>query len=479
MLDSPLIHYSLLSAIGALGLLSGAHALLSKRDPRAQLLWVGTCVMPLVGPLAYWFLGFNRIKTRARQWQEHGLLDGGHDSEVHHGWASQLHLEHPEVANNMQLLLQVSKRVTGLPLLGCNKVQMLKNGEEAFPVMMAAIADAKRYIYVCSYIFEGDQIGQEFARILEKAAARGVDVRVLVDAVGGKFGRDIGRLLRGNKGIRFERFLPATLSWRLLRINLRNHRKILVVDGHTGFTGGMNISDRHMVESTKATPTRDLHFKLTGPIVHTLEEVFSEDWCFRVGKTSWPQREPPLTTGAALCRGVKDGPNEDFEKLQWILIGALSCARNSVRILTPYFIPSRELLTAMRTAVLRGARVELILPQKSNLRYVDWATDSFLQEVVDFGIHVYKQSAPFDHSKILVVDEVYVNLGSANLDPRSLLLNFEFNVEVYDRDLASLLSEHHEAIKKRSARVQSDALASMSLPVRLRNATAKLFSPYL
>jgi cardiolipin synthase len=357
---------------------------------------------------------------------------------------------------------------------------MLRNGEEAYPAMIAAIDGATRYVYLCSYIFEGDEVGKQFVDALDRAAERGVDVRVLVDGIGLRYGKSVSRLLRRNRKIRFERFLPIGRLWRVLRINLRNHRKVLVVDGNVGFTGGMNISSRHMASNPdNKRATADLHFRFQGPAVHALEEVFSEDWSFRVGKDRWPEAAPSAIVGEALCRGIKDGPNEDYEVLQWILIGALSAAHSCVRILTPYFIPSRELLAALRSAVLRGATVQIVLPERSNLPFVDWATHAMLAEVIEYDIEVYHQPAPFDHSKLLIVDDFYVNLGSANLDPRSLQLNFEFNVEVYDPELASKLRDHVLAIVERSRRVTIGTLEERGPLVRFRDAVAKIFSPYL
>lgn len=465
------------------GIFSGGHALLHKRDPRAQLLWSGiSFFVPILGPIYYWSFGVNRIQTRAKKWRQRGLFLGGREMAVHAASAARLTDAHPGMAEELQLLLQISKRVTGLPLLAHNHVRPLFNGDEAYPAMLGAIDKAERYVYLSSYLFEGDEAGMEFCDALIRAGERGVDVRVLVDAIGMKVGRrSIAHRLRNKKGVRFERFLPPSLSWRALRLHLRNHRKILVVDGREGFTGGMNIGSRNVLKSAPPKEaTKDLHFHVTGPIVLALEEVFSEDWCFSVGKKDqWPEALPPAEWGPALCRGIKDGPNEDFEKLQWILIGALGCARTSVRILTPYFVPTRELLVALRTAVLRGATVELILPEKSNLRFVDWACNAHLPEVVSYGIRVYRQPAPFSHAKLLVVDDFYVNMGSANLDPRSLRLNFEFNVEIFEPATARVLSQFHQQIKETSQLVTRQSLEDRSLVLRLRDATAKLLSPYL
>ncbi|HEU5056226.1 MAG TPA: phospholipase D-like domain-containing protein, partial [Kofleriaceae bacterium] len=265
-----------------------------------------------------------------------------------------------------------------------------------------------------------------------------------------------------------------------IRVNLRNHRKVLIADGLVGFTGGMNIALRHvMSDADNDHPTADIHFRVRGPVVNAMNETFLEDWFFATEEAvDWtPEKTAPA--GRALCRVIKDGPNEDFERLQWILVGAMSCARESIQIVTPYFIPSRELLAAINSAVLRGVEVELILPATSNLPYVDWACRAMLWEVLQYGTAIYWQPAPFDHTKLFMVDGFYVNLGSANLDPRSLRLNFELNLEVFDPDLAAELGRHIAALRERSTRVTLEMVDGRSFPVKLRDATAKLFAPYL
>jgi len=465
----------------ALAVGSAGHALLLKRDPRAQFSWLLTCLLlPLIGPLFYWAFGVNRVETRAREWQARGLFSRGRMLEGHESSIAKLRDAYPHMEEPMLVLLQLSRRVTGRPLLTHNRVTLLHNGDETYPAMVQAIDAAQSYVFLMSYLFVGDVAGASIADALVRAGERGVDVRVLVDAIGGKIGRSpIRKRLEDKKGVRFEQFLPMSLGRRMFLLNLRNHRKILIVDGLKGFTGGINIAADNLHSSNPKHPIQDLHFALEGPIVHTLEEVFSEDWCFRVGKDTWPETPDVVAAGQALCRGIKDGPNEDLETLQWILIGALACSRESVRILTPYFIPSRELVSALRAAVLRGVSVQIILPIHSNLPVVDWACNAMLPEIVDHGIQVFRQPAPFSHAKLVVVDDFYLNVGSANLDPRSLRLNFEFNVEIYDPDLAKTLSEHHQEILAKSTLVSAQELRQQSLAIRLRNASAKLLSPYL
>ncbi len=479
------LYYVAAGAGAAFQVISACHALLNKRDPRSQLGWVVLCVMlPMVGALAYWFFGVNRIRTRARRWQQRGrfrdlsLLGRGGDAEA---GALVLAEHHPSQADALHQLLQMSRRVTQRPLISGNRVEALYDGEQAFPAMIEAIEGATRHVHLSTYIFDADKIGRQFVAALGHAAERGVDVRVLVDGFGEKYSRPrISRVFKQHPGVRVAKFLPLTLSLKSVRLNLRNHRKLLIVDGAVGFTGGMNISQRHMVaDPDNRRPTSDVHFRVRGPVLYAMNETFMEDWFFETGQADWHVPDTVETPGLALCRAIKDGPNEDFERLQWIMVGAMTSARESLLIMTPYFIPSREIMAAINSAVLRGVDVQIILPAASNLPYVDWACRAMLWEVLQYGVKVYWQPAPFNHSKLLIVDDFYLNVGSANVDPRSLRLNFELNLEIFDPALAVDLNRYFERVRARSVPATLESLGRRPFPIKLRDAAAKMFSPYL
>ncbi len=470
--------------IAGFGLITGVHALLFKRDPRASFAWISIAMLlPIVGAMVYWLFGVNRIQTRARRWQARGLFRPSSE-RVYSQAEARFDSEQPDRAAALSAILRISERVAKRPLLAGNQVSPLHNGEEAYPAMLSAIANARKRIYLCTYIFDTDDAGMQFVEALSAAAARGVDVRVIVDAIGERYARPrVSKVLRRHKGIKLVRFLPPTLTLRGLRINLRNHRKVLIVDSAVGFTGGMNIGQRHMVTAANnPRPTTDMHFRISGPAVYGLEDVFFEDWYFCTGE------EPPahyddevsLTSpGKAMCRAISDGPNEDFEVLTWVLVGAISAARERVQIMTPYFLPSRELLAAFNAAVLRGVAVDIVIPEKNNLPFVAWATQDRLGEVMRYGIRVHYQPPPFNHSKLCIVDGFYTLVGSANLDPRSLRLNFEFNLEVFDAELAQTMTTHFDAVLNASKAVTLEELRERTFLIKFRDAVAKLLSPYM
>lgn len=469
---------ALLAFLWFCSLLSAGHALLTKRDPRAGLGWIVTCLaLPGLGALLYWLLGVNRIRSRARELQKQG--QGMH-------W---LNVDQPPRPNDLpkfptsptsQALINLSDAVTRRPLVYGNRVKVLYNGEQAYPAMLEAIRNASHSILLSSYIFKADRTGKLFVRELTAAAERGIEVRVLIDAFGEKYSFAKVRNLLLNTGVKVATFLPVTLT-RSFYLNMRNHRKLLLVDDKLGFTGGMNICDRHLA-MIQNNPQRiiDIHFSLQGPICRQLYDAFMEDWHFATEEKRKPVDWPPLEeVGTACCRSISAGPNEQHEKLNWILIGALACAKSRVRIMTPYFIPTRAQLAAINTAALRGVQVEILLPAQNNLPFVAWATNAYLFELLEHHVQIYFQPPPFVHSKLLLIDDEYALVGSANIDPRSLRLNFEFNVEIFDAATVTELVEHFDQCREKSREVSLEEMDQRSLPLRLRDSFCKLLSPYL
>ncbi len=461
-----------------LSLVAAGHALLYKRDPRAALGWIVTSLtLPILGPFLYWCAGINRIRLRARQWLDSGRRLAGRENFPDRRTARVA--SHPSGAEHLAELRKLADRVVSAPLIGGNRFSPLANGDEAYPAMLAAIDGARHSVNLSTYIFDGDTAGRRFIAALKRAAERGVRVRVIIDALGEKYSRPTARQLLKGSRVKVGRFLPLRQGWYM---NLRNHRKILVTDGCTAFTGGMNIGDRHMIEgATRARPVADLHFKVEGPVVGDLQRVFLEDWYFATRElVNDLDYFPPLpAAGNALARVISDGPDREFRKLNWIIMGALACARKKVRIMTPYFIPDRTLVSALVTAVFKGVEVTLILPEENNLPYVHWATRAFLWEILQHGIRVFYQPPPFTHTKLFLVDGIWTLIGSANLDPRSLRLNFELDLEVYDPEFARELEHGFMATMVRSREVTLAEVDGRPLPERVRDGVAKLFSPYM
>jgi cardiolipin synthase len=282
-------------------------------------------------------------------------------------------------------------------------------------------------------------------------------------------------------GVPVATFLPTLIPWRFRYSNLRNHRKILVADGRIGFTGGMNIRERNVGEPHCRHRIQDVHFRVEGPVVAHLQEIFAYDWEFCTGELLEGELWFPDIdeVGSVFARGVSDGPDEDLDKSLLTIHGAISCSRSSVVVATPYFLPDQALITSLNLAAMRGVEVDILLPERSNLAMVQWATSALLWQVLQRGCRVWLSPPPFDHSKLMLVDDTWAFVGSANWDPRSLRLNFELNVECYDRELAATLAQ---LVRQKISKARQLSLADVnnrSLAVKLRDGVARLASPYL
>jgi cardiolipin synthase len=277
------------------------------------------------------------------------------------------------------------------------------------------------------------------------------------------------------------RFLHDWLPWQMPFLNLRNHKKLLIVDGALGFTGGLNIGAENMQSTKPRHPVKDVHFRIEGPVVAQLMETFAEDWRFTTGEALagdewWPDDE---ATGPVLARGISSGPDEDLGKLELLLQGALGQARHHLRIVTPYFLPDEQLMSGLALAALRGVQVDIVLPEKSNHILVDWALRAHVGFVTTEGIRFHLAPLPFDHAKLMTVDGHWSLVGSPNWDVRSTRLNFEFSVECYETTFTASLDELIDAKIAQAKSLSPDQLARRPLPIRLRDAAARLLLPYL
>ncbi|MGF1510832.1 MAG: phospholipase D-like domain-containing protein [Myxococcota bacterium] len=457
---------ALVSVGGLLG--ASVHVILTKRDERAAAGWLGVIVLaPLVGALLYLTLGINRIRRTAFR------LRGPRPAPSPP--------PKPTPVSGPPGLVRSLDALCRFPRVALPRVDVLVDGDEAYPAMWEAIERAESSISLSTYIFDRDLAGEGFIERLAQAQARGVEVRVLADDAGLRYSwPTVLRTLR-RRGVRVRRFLPAGLR-SFAYLNLRTHRKILVVDDEVGFTGGINIRVGHQLAARPKRPVRDLHFRVMGPLVGQLHQVFWEDWTFAGGDRFDLPTVNDAGSGcepsAPWARTISDGPDEDLDQLLGAYLAGLACAERSVRILTPYFLPDQSLQSALATAALRGVQVDVVIPARCNLPFVQWAMWGQIRTMVDV-CRVWLSPPPFDHSKLMVVDECWVLFGSGNWDPRSYRLNFELDVEAYDqlfgRQMADLV-DHRIGTARRLTAADLDA---RSLPCRLRDGVARLFAPIL
>ncbi|MEM6370314.1 MAG: phospholipase D-like domain-containing protein [Myxococcota bacterium] len=463
-------------AVGGFALLvsvvATGHAVLHKREERAAIGWVGVIwLAPLIGAFLYLLFGINRIRRTAHRVR---------------GPRPPLELAPPPVVALPEAppgLAQLLDQVGRFPLRLGHRIEPLVDGDEAYPAMLEAIGSASRTLGFSSYIFDRDPTGHRFVEALAAAQARGCQVRVLVDDAGLRYSFPSVLMDLRRAGVPTARFMKVGLRTGRY-FNLRTHRKILLVDGELAFTGGINIRQGHVVgrpPSPGPQKARDLHFRVEGPAVAQLGQVFLEDWNFASGEElssdEWVGAGSPIEGGHP-ARVISDGPDEDFDQLRWAFLGGLTTAQHKVQILTPYFLPDDALQTALIATARRGVQVDVLLPERGNLPFVQWAMWARLRDVAE-TCRVWVSPPPFDHSKLMLVDDAWVLLGSGNWDPRSFRLNFELQVEAYDSALAERMAGIFEARQKTARRLTTADLDARSLAVRLRDGFAHLFSPYL
>lgn len=387
----------------AVAIPTAGHAVIYKRDPRSATLWVLLiALLPLGGSLLYGLFGINRYQRRARR------LFPGADPAVRQDLAPTM----PQaVSAPFAGLAHLVGRATGQSLTSGNRIEPLVDGEQAYPAMLAAIESARHSVALASYIFDSQGIGAQFVDALRRAHERGVQVRVLIDDVYARWTpRSAYRALQ-RAGVPAATFNPTLIPARLHGAHLRNHRKLLVIDGETGFTGGMNIFSPYWRPDAPGQACHDLHFRLRGPVVAHLMRCFTDDWCD--------------TTGERLSKGFWGEP-----------------------------------------------------PATADEQGTSWARAHYWQ-VLEHGVRIFERPGPFDHSKLMLVDGAWCCLGSANWDARSLRLNFEFNVEVYDTALSTRLSSLFDAARDASGEISAKALRARPLAIRLRDGLARLFTPIL
>jgi cardiolipin synthase len=462
-----------------LGVTAAIHAAMTKNDVRAAISWVGVILMsPLLGPFLYLIAGINRIRRdqisqqRDKSLKEYARLPRVAATDIAKYSAPQF-----------ESLRMVGDKVSRHPLRNGNHIQMLVGGDQTYPAMIRAIDKAEKSIALQTYIFDDDSEGRKVVDALERAKERGVEIRVLIDSIGSKYSRPpvIDRLRR--KGIPAALFMTNPLGLKMPYANLRSHRKILVVDGRIGFTGGMNIREGFVTAVAGDKTAGDTHFQVEGPIVLQLISVFAKDWEFTTREElpyeTWCSEiwDPPKPLVPARC--IWSGPDRSIVSTHNMLLGAFAVAQKNIRIQSPYFLPDATLLGAINTAARRGVTVDIVIPGRNNLRLVSYAMTAQLDQVIRNGCRVWRAHGNFNHSKLITIDGAWSYVGSSNLDPRSLRLNFELDVEIYSRDTALAISNQIDGEIAHSELVTLESLAALPFRKRLRNRIIWLASPYL
>ncbi|KPK82398.1 MAG: hypothetical protein AMS25_02485 [Gemmatimonas sp. SM23_52] len=475
----------------ALGLALTLDILLHKHRPVSAVLWLAVIwAFPYAGALAYLSIGVERVQRGAAAREAAKALVA--QRAALHPTFERLAVDyvHPHPADAQDYPAQHIFRATDPAVrpnrvLRGNSVELLVDGDDFYPALLEAVSAAASSIHLQTFIFGRDRIGRELLNLLSTRARAGIECRLLYD----RFGSSYAHLTRffedaRRAGVQVHSITQANPLKGHFQVNLRNHRKIAVIDGRIGFVGGINIQDKNVTAYAKGAPIHDYHVRLEGPAVSDLQFQFVEDWHFAsreppeqlLERQYFPALEP---RGDALVQIVPGGPDLRGHGLADAVFGAIVAAERSISIVTPYFVPDETIVQALRYAALRGVAVKLVLPKRSNHWYTDLAARKLFSPLLKSGVRILKRKPPFLHAKALVVDGVYAMIGSANLDVRSLHLNFETNLEVADNDFLKRLSEQVEAEIAESEEVDHAHHEARSVLRQLSENFCYLFQPML
>ena len=436
----------------AIALLVTLHSLREPREPRSTLLWIYLAwALPFLGAAIYLAFGINRLPVKGWQkqrsdqtfWEARRTRESESQPLAYWRGIQNALLAHPGDHADAEINRVLDRLHPGHPLLGGNTIATFTDGEEAYPAMLEAIRQARRHIHFQSYIVGNDAVGRMFFDLLAVRARDGLRVRVLYDDFGSARARLLGffRRYRGIPNLQIVGFSQVNPIKRQFQLNLRNHRKLLIVDGRRGFIGGMNLSAAHHPDTKDKAGIRDFHFAVEGPITLELQYTFLRDWYYMTDENAdtllsqfhFPQIE---AQGAAAMRVVNAGPTSEREALCDANFALIGSARDQILLGTPYFVPPDDMRRALRVAALRGLDVRLLIPARTNHLSTTFAARALYEEMLAAGVRIFLRRPPFMHSKFLLVDGRNAMVGTANFDNRSLKLNYETNLIVFDTAFA-------------------------------------------
>jgi len=449
--------------------------IMQRRESGATLAWVLVIVLlPFIGLLGFWLFGTTRLRMRRRKRRK-----------AEEALAHSLARVQPDVEGVRQIgdippsLLKLVHKLDRVGPLQGNAVQMMRAGEDVFNALEQAFDAANHHIHLVYYIWEADRTGARLRDALARAARRGVEVRLLLDDVGSRLARPPFFRTLQEAGGQVERFLCVNLLSRRLTLNNRNHRKVVVVDGRVAFTGGMNVGDDY---AGLGEPWQDLHARIEGPVVYSLQEVFCQDWYHATAEDLVSSAYFPVMNdvGSLCAQFLASGPaDERWQNIHLVLFAAMNLARQRIWIETPYFVPDRPILMALQTAALRGVDVRLLVPRRSDHWLVTLAGRSFMDDLLAAGVRVFEMHDAMTHAKAVTMDGNFATLGSANMDQRSFRLNFEGNLFFYGVELAMQLEQDFCELCTRAQEVTMVQRRMLSKPQRLLESLVRVFAPLL
>lgn len=455
---------------------TSTHILLYKNDIRSATGWIALVFLsPFIGTILYIFLGINRVKRKGNRLMKKINLSEKYSCKIINNISESLPI-------NYKQFITFGHNIYPQAFTFSNSIEPLQNGIEAYPKMLKAIKSAKKEVLISSYIFDYDNETIKFIDAFKTAVKNGASVKVLVDGIGTLkfFHRSIEKRLSKIHGVECGVFLPPHIPISIPFVNLRNHKKMMIIDGKTAFFGGMNLSKKNVFTNNLKDGILDITFEVKGSVIEQMVEIFEDDWEFAVGVKfqSFAKTVNHANEGTIPARIIPDGPDNKHGIIELIITGAINAAVKKILIVTPYFLPENNILTAIEMAAMKDVDVEIITPEKSDHKILNYAVKSNFLRLIESGIKIYRTPRPFDHSKIFIVDNEWVFVGSANWDERSFKLNFESNMEIFSKNLAKKLTEIAEEKKKNAKLTTAYECKQLSFLKRIRNNAYRLLTPY-
>lgn len=466
-----------------LAILTMLRIVMQRREPTATLAWVlGIILLPYFGVALYILVGRRRLNRQLRRRRVRAKVLEPHLERHSEGLADLLVPSAPDTMYKPeeQELIRLSNRI-GLRYPTCgNEVKLLVDANNTYRALEEAIEGATNHVHLLYYIYQPDITGTRFRDLLVKKAKEGIYVRLLTDGVG-SFGLEDFMTPLIQVGGQFAEFLSVGVLSKHWHPNLRNHRKIAVIDGKVAFTGGVNIGDEYTGRKRRVGPWRDTHLRIRGPAVNHLQEIFAEDWHFATGRDLiderwYPEQQP---VGDLMTQIIASGPDTETQPIQRIFFTAVTSAQKRVFLTTPYFVPDQSMLVALETAAMRGVDVRLLLPYKSDMRLVLHAGRSYYDQLLNSGVNIFEYHEGILHAKTMVVDDRWATVGSSNMDVRSFQLNFEVNVAVYGPDFAQRLADNFTRDLTKARAVTLEDIKRKKMSSRMAESLARVLSPVL
>lgn len=450
------------------------------KRPAKSVAWLSILfIFPIIGFIMYYFVAREYVRRKKVHGHSSGMGERQQFPSAQHKASSGLQGGGDSFLSREPRLRDWLRHVPDAPITALNRVEVLTNADVTYEAMLKEIGKARNHIHFEFYTIRDDAIGMRFQEALLQKANEGVTVRVIYDGLGSHSLSKayIDKLKRA--GIAVHPFLKPLIAFFDKRLNYRNHRKIVVVDGLVGFVGGINIGNEYVGGDSRLGFWRDTHLMLHGDAVYDLQRTFLTDWFFvsgvsLEGSTYYPAHK---VEHSSFVQVISSGPDARWDAIQEMYFAGLTAAKNRIWITTPYFIPDPSIIMALKSAAISGVAVRVILPYKADSRIVQYASRSYLQELMQAGVRFYLYRKGFMHAKSIIVDEIMATVGTANVDMRSFFSNFELNAVMFDKEVIARIESDFDMDLKECTEVKLSEFERRSRSEKRKEMIARLLSP--